>query len=134
VLARRYLHQNSLVGALPSQLGLLTALTRLCVPPARSPSAGCPLRADLCEPACASFTCITRPRWSYTLQGPLAQFSRSGLVQEFVRRMVADFGRNVSQRLAYPDTLEAPQAQAMNPVGVLFSIVWQKIKSLFGVR
>jgi carbon-monoxide dehydrogenase small subunit len=70
----------------------------------------------------------------YTLQGPLAQFSRSGLVQEFVRRMVADFGRNVSQRLAYPDTLEAPQAQAINPVGVLFSILWQKIKNLFGVR
>jgi carbon-monoxide dehydrogenase small subunit len=70
----------------------------------------------------------------YTLQGPLAQFSRSGLVQEFVRRMVADFGRNVSQRLAYPDTLEAPEAQAINPVGVLFSILWQKIKNLFGVR
>jgi carbon-monoxide dehydrogenase small subunit len=70
----------------------------------------------------------------YTLQGPLAQFSRSGLVQEFVRRMVADFGKNVSRRLASPDMLEAPQAEAINPVGVMFSIVWQKIKSLFGVR
>jgi carbon-monoxide dehydrogenase small subunit len=70
----------------------------------------------------------------YTLQGPLAQFSRSGLVQEFVRRMVADFGKNVSQRLAYPDTHKAAQAQAINPIGVMFSILWQKIKSLFGVR
>jgi carbon-monoxide dehydrogenase small subunit len=70
----------------------------------------------------------------YTLQGPLAQFSRSGLVQEFVRRMVADFGKNVSRRLASPDRLEAPQAEAINPVGVMFSILWQKIKSLFGVR
>lgn len=70
----------------------------------------------------------------YTLQGPLAQFSRSGLVQEFVRRMVADFGKNVSRRLASPDMLEAPQAEAINPVGVMFSIVWQKIKSLFGIR
>ena len=70
----------------------------------------------------------------YTLQGPLAQFSRSGLVQEFVRRMVADFGKNVSQRLGQPDALEAPQAEAINPVGVMFSILWQKIKSLFGVR
>ena len=70
----------------------------------------------------------------YTLQGPLAQFSRSGLVQEFVRRMVADFGRNVSQRLAYPHTLEAPQAKAINPLSIMISILWQKIKNLFGIR
>ena len=70
----------------------------------------------------------------YTLQGPLAQFSRSGLVQEFVKRMVADFGKNVSWRLETPDTLETPQAEAINPISVLCSIVWQKIKSLFGVR
>ena len=35
----------------------------------------------------------------YSLQGPLAQFSRSGLVQDFVRRMIADFGNNVTARL-----------------------------------
>ncbi len=70
----------------------------------------------------------------YTLQGPLAQFSRSGLVQEFVRRMVADFGKNVSQRLGQPDALEAPQSQAINPVGILFSMLWQQIKRFFGGR
>jgi carbon-monoxide dehydrogenase small subunit len=70
----------------------------------------------------------------YTLQGPLAQFSRSGLVQEFVRRMVADFGKNVSQRLGHPDALETPQSQAINPVGILFSMLWQKIKRFFGGR
>jgi len=70
----------------------------------------------------------------YTLQGPLAQFSRSGLVQEFVKRMVADFGKSVAQRLASPENVAPPQAAAINSVGVLFSIVWQKIKNLFGVR
>jgi len=70
----------------------------------------------------------------YTLQGPLAQFSRSGLVQEFVKRMVADFGKNVAQRLANPESLAPSQVAAINPVGVLFSIVWQKIKNLFGAR
>ena len=70
----------------------------------------------------------------YTLQGPLAQFSRSGLVQEFVRRMVADFGKNVTQRLAHPETLAPFQVRAINPVTVLLSIIWQKIKSVFGVR
>ena len=33
------------------------------------------------------------------LQGPLAQFSRSGLVRDFVTRMIADFGRNVAARM-----------------------------------
>ncbi len=70
----------------------------------------------------------------YTLQGPLAQFSRSGLVQEFVRRMVADFGKNVSQRLAHPETIAPPQAKAIHPVTVMLSIIWQKIKSVFGSR
>ena len=70
----------------------------------------------------------------YTLQGPLAQFSRSGLVQEFVKRMVADFGKNVAQRLASPQTVTPPQAASINPVGVLFSILWQKIKNLFVAR
>ena len=70
----------------------------------------------------------------YTVQGPLAQFSRSGLVQEFVKRMVADFGKNVAQRLASPQTVTPPQAASINPVGVLFSILWQKIKNLFVAR
>ena len=70
----------------------------------------------------------------YTLQGPLAQFSRSGLVQEFVRRMVADFGKNVTQRLAHPETTAPLQAKAINPLSVLLSIVWQRIKILFGAR
>jgi len=70
----------------------------------------------------------------YTLQGPLAQFSRSGLVQEFVRRMVADFGKNVTQRLARPADTAPGQAKAINPVGVLLSMVWQQIKSLSGAR
>lgn len=70
----------------------------------------------------------------YTLQGPLAQFSRSGLVQEFVRRMVADFGQNVRQRLSRPETVAPFEAKAINPVGVMLSILWQKIKNLFGVR
>ena len=66
----------------------------------------------------------------YTLQGPLAQFSRSGLVQEFVRRMVTDFGQNVTQRLSQPDTPMPSQARPLNPLRVLLSILWGKIKKL----
>ena len=68
---------------------------------------------------------------TYTLQGPLAQFSRSGLVQEFVRRMVADFGKNVTQRLQDPDDAAPLASQSINPIRVLFSIIWSKIKRLF---
>ena len=64
----------------------------------------------------------------------MAQFSRSGLVQEFVRRMVADFGQNVTQRLASPESAELFQAKAINPIGVMLSMLWQKIKTLFGPR
>jgi hypothetical protein len=42
LLARRYLHENSLSGSLPTQLGALTALTRMCARRARAPP--CPRR------------------------------------------------------------------------------------------
>lgn len=70
----------------------------------------------------------------YSLQGPLAQFSRSGLVQDFVKRMIADFGRNVSQRLGNPgDDSPLPQAQ-FSPVSMFFSVLWERIKRMFGSR
>ena len=36
----------------------------------------------------------------YSLQGPLAQFSRGGLVKEFVATMVAQFAANLDRHLA----------------------------------
>jgi carbon-monoxide dehydrogenase small subunit len=69
---------------------------------------------------------------TYVLQGPLAQFSRSGLVQEFVRRMIADFGRNVAGIIQDPDRQRAPSAAAINPLAVFTSILWSRIKRLFG--
>ncbi|MBV7485592.1 2Fe-2S iron-sulfur cluster-binding protein [Bordetella sp. BOR01] len=68
----------------------------------------------------------------YTLQGPLAQFSRSGLVQDFVRRMIADFGKNVGARLG-SGVGDGPPAQAeFNAVGMFFSVLWMRIKRWFG--
>ncbi len=69
---------------------------------------------------------------AYSLQGPLAQFSRSGLVQEFVRRMIADFGKNVSARLTNPDLSQALNAKAIHPASILIALIWSKIKRLFG--
>nr|WP_242697313.1 2Fe-2S iron-sulfur cluster-binding protein [Bordetella petrii] len=68
----------------------------------------------------------------YTLQGPLAQFSRSGLVQDFVRRMIADFGKNVGARLG-AGAGDGPPAQAeFNAVGMFFSVLWMRIRRWFG--
>jgi carbon-monoxide dehydrogenase small subunit len=69
----------------------------------------------------------------YSLQGPLAQFSRSGLVQDFVKRMIADFGRNVSLRLSQPEGTDAPLPQAeFSPFKMFMGVLWSRIKRLFG--
>ncbi|MEM5429758.1 xanthine dehydrogenase family Fe-S subunit [Cupriavidus oxalaticus] len=71
----------------------------------------------------------------YSLQGPLAQFSRSGLVRDFVRRMIADFGRSVSRRMD-PTLSDAERNQAvrLNPVALFFGVLWERLKRLFGAR
>lgn len=68
----------------------------------------------------------------YSLQGPLAQFSRSGLVQDFVRRMIADFGRNVTARLQRPaDAGTPPPVAAFSPTRMFFGVLWDRIKGIF---
>ncbi|ANN66975.1 xanthine dehydrogenase family Fe-S subunit [Bordetella bronchialis] len=72
-----------------------------------------------------------RVEMAYSLQGPLAQFSRSGLVQDFVRRMIADFGRNVAARMA--GTADAQPAPAsFNASGMFFQVLWARIRRWFG--
>lgn len=67
----------------------------------------------------------------YSLQGPLAQFSRSGLVQDFVKRMIADFGRNVALRMAQPagSTEPLPQAE-FSPFKMFMSVLWARLKRM----
>lgn len=69
----------------------------------------------------------------YALQGPLAQFSRSGLVQDFVRRMIAEFGRNVTRRIENPSSADEP-VKALNPVALFFGVLKDRILRLFQRR
>ncbi|MDN7674923.1 2Fe-2S iron-sulfur cluster-binding protein [Burkholderia oklahomensis] len=71
----------------------------------------------------------------YMLQGPLAQFSRSGLVKDFVRRMIADFGARITAQLG-GDAMPAagPAASKFNVGAMIWSVVWGRIKRLFGRR
>ncbi|MGD9942378.1 MAG: 2Fe-2S iron-sulfur cluster-binding protein [Burkholderiaceae bacterium] len=70
----------------------------------------------------------------YALQGPLAQFSRSGLVRDFVRRMIADFGRNVEHRLGGGAETPAGSGPApqLDPLKTLFAILRDRLRRLFG--
>jgi carbon-monoxide dehydrogenase small subunit len=67
---------------------------------------------------------------TYSLVGPLAQFSRSGLVKDFAHRLIAEFAANLNERIAKP---EAPLRKAELRVGALVvSVLWQRLKRLFG--
>ena len=70
----------------------------------------------------------------YALQGPLAQFSRSGLVQDFVRRMIAEFGRNVARRMQHPGAADDAPVAAINPVVLFFGVMKDRILRLFQRR
>jgi len=83
----------------------------------------------------------------YTLQGPFAQFSRGGLVQAFMRRIVQQFAANVVAALgtdaqAGPASSSSqsefvPQPGAspgLNPVALLIGIAWSRLRRLFGRR
>jgi aerobic carbon-monoxide dehydrogenase small subunit len=71
----------------------------------------------------------------YSLQGPLAQFSRGGLVKAFVKKMVADFGVNLNRRLGQPAgagqaTPIAPASSA-DAASVFWRWIWERIRAIF---
>ena len=78
----------------------------------------------------------------YSLQGPFAQFSRGGLVQEFVRRIVREFADNLARALLGPASAAASApaltgeaaAPAVNPLRILFAVLWSRLRRVFGAR
>lgn len=69
----------------------------------------------------------------YQLQGPLAQFARSGLVRDFASRLIAEFARNLSADLS-GRVLAAPRSPASFKAGAIFwSVLWARIKRLMGL-
>jgi aerobic carbon-monoxide dehydrogenase small subunit len=66
----------------------------------------------------------------YDLQGPLAQFSRSGLAQDLGRRILGSFAANLNARLT-----GAPPVAAPLGVGrLVWNLLWQRLKALVGLR
>ena len=71
---------------------------------------------------------------AYALQGPLAQFSRSGLVKDFVRRMVADFGREVTLRLGGHIAEAGAVPRPFSIMGMVWSVLRTQVRGWFGRR
>jgi carbon-monoxide dehydrogenase small subunit len=69
----------------------------------------------------------------YSLQGALAQFSRSGLVLELGRRLVSDFAARLNARLAGAETRAAPGAP-FNAGRFIRSWLVDRLRQLFGHR
>ena len=65
----------------------------------------------------------------YSVQGPLAQFSRSELVRSLVRQLARDFGRNL-ESMASGGPIQ-PSA-GLNAFSLLWRWLVAKLKSLFG--
>ena len=69
----------------------------------------------------------------FSLAGPLAQFSRSGIVRDLATRLTASFADNLQARLAGTPAAAKTQAHGgeLN-VGTLFlSVLWARIKAAF---
>ena len=69
---------------------------------------------------------------AYSLQGPLAQFSRSGLVKDFVQRMIADFAHNVEQRLGGNSgpTINQAARSSISAVSLMFGVLKARIMKI----
>lgn len=68
----------------------------------------------------------------FKLTGPLAQFGRSGLVKDFAARLTDQFASNLSRQLAGEAVDASSQANQLNAFSLLFSVLWRRLRALFG--
>jgi carbon-monoxide dehydrogenase small subunit len=68
----------------------------------------------------------------YSLQGALAQFSRSGIAQDIGRRLVADFAANLNARLT-GQSPDRPSSAELNVGRLLRLWVRDRLRRLFGL-
>lgn len=73
------------------------------------------------------------------LSGSLAQFGRSGIVNDVARQLTRDFSKNLQERLNQPasaGTEPVPPAQEIHGFRLLVSILWNRlstsVRGLFG--
>jgi carbon-monoxide dehydrogenase small subunit len=72
----------------------------------------------------------------YQLQGPLAQFSRSGLVKDFAGRLIAAFAQNLAASLGAGSeggAAAAPPVAELKTGALIWSVLWARLKRLCGI-
>jgi len=69
----------------------------------------------------------------YQLQGPLAQFGRSGLVRDFTRRLTAQFAGNLAAELR-GDAATARSTNRVNVGTMLWSLFWERLRAAWSNR
>jgi carbon monoxide dehydrogenase subunit G len=69
-----------------------------------------------------------------TLSGPVAQFGRTGLINEMSRRLIGEFVECLEAKLKAPTTAQAGAIQAgqVNGLSLFFTSLWSWLKKLFG--
>ena len=67
---------------------------------------------------------------AFSLAGPLAQFSRSGLVRDIAGRLAGAFAQNLEARLSGKPGYEVAGEARLDAGSLLFSVVWGRIRSL----
>jgi carbon-monoxide dehydrogenase small subunit len=68
----------------------------------------------------------------YQIQGRLAQFTRGGIVVDFVGRLAGEFARNLAAAISGEGP--APAGQPLRAGGMFLSVLWARIKRFFGGR
>jgi carbon-monoxide dehydrogenase small subunit len=68
----------------------------------------------------------------YNLQGTLAQFSRSGIVQSIGRRLVEQFAASLDARMAGRAAPAAAQGASLDAGSLLWSWLKSQLRRLFG--
>jgi carbon-monoxide dehydrogenase small subunit len=68
----------------------------------------------------------------YSLQGPLAQFSRTGFVQQLARGLIAEFAANLERSLGRNAPLAPASTTSLNVGALLWMAFRGWLRSLFG--
>jgi carbon-monoxide dehydrogenase small subunit len=84
------------------------------------------------EPVASGGTLVTLTI-AALLIGPLAQFGRSGIVEDLVARITEAFARNLEARLTGAVSADDQSVQAPLEAGALFrQVIWARLKAMFG--
>lgn len=74
----------------------------------------------------------------FTITGRLARFGRGGMIEDVSNRLLRDFAECLQRSIEGPvpegEPTSAPAAQPVKGFSLFFSVLWERIRRLFGPR